>query len=130
MYTLGECSSVRLIQGVCLIQVLLTVNKGTDEFWDFCYCLLNKGCLLILCLKGVFHGSVHVQAYQLLPFKKKMLTCTSQYFSSKLFSTDYTENVDIENHHWKRTVFDSSEIVINNYSNIVDVLGRTQDTWK
>ena len=28
------------------IEVLFSVNKGTDKFWDFFYCPLNKGCPL------------------------------------------------------------------------------------
>ena len=59
-------------------------------------------------LKGVFHGSAHVQAYQLYPSQKPhsyVLLVTHTINSprkttndenSQQLSTEYTENVDIE----------------------------------
>ena len=66
-----------------------------------------------MCVKGGFHGSTHVQAYQLYPFKKPhsfvlLNTSVIAYYNdispskmtndqnSQKISMDYTENVDIE----------------------------------
>ena len=53
---------VRLI-GVCLIKVSFKANKG-NKFWDFVYCLLNRGCPLnMVSALYRFHCILYFLAY-------------------------------------------------------------------